>query len=153
MKATLATLSLLLAFSASAAEYVVISDATATTHVLTVQQPASNARRVRGIRTTVQCGAAGEVVVERNGSAASATEATITGAEDRAPTPRFVAFTASNVGTGVVLDRQRFTTDQLLTIETKSYVLSQDGGGKNLTFRVTPSGSTRCIVVAKVDEY
>lgn len=74
--------------------------AQATTTALTVQQPAANAKQVQLQIATVYCASASTVTSSWNGTAASATAASIKALPGSLARPVATAWSGSNVGAG-----------------------------------------------------
>lgn len=140
----------------AAIEYNVNYDvASGTSNVITIQQPATGARSVRGKFVEVYCSVTCDVEIERDGTAASATETTIVAVDRNAAntTPKFKAYHTSNVGNGTTLYLRPVPTGGSIVLEMDSVFLNGNGTAKNWTVRVTAGSSGRLTINLKVDEY
>ena len=140
----------------AAIEYNVTYDVTSgTSNVITIQQPATGARTVQGKFVEVYCSVTCDVEVERDGTAATGTEATIVAVNRNAvnTTPKFKAYHTSNVGEGTTLYLRPVPTGGSIVLGMESIFLTGNGTAKNWTIRVTAGSSGRLTINLKVDEY
>lgn len=123
--------------------------------VVTVQQPASGAKRVKLIGAKVYSSAATTVTQERNGTAATATAATVGKVNDTASTPAAVvaAFTASDVGVGTVITKDNVAAGATLSFDMTNVFLMGDGTTKNYTFRTGTIASGTVYITILLTEY
>lgn len=140
----------------AAIEYRVVVDvASGTSNVVTIQQPATGARSVRGVIVSVYSEKAGDIEFERDGAAASATAATIVSTDRNAAntTPKFKAWSASNVGNGTTLWLEPIAAGGKRDYDMSSTFLNGNGTAKNWTVRVTTGEAGRITINIVVDEY
>ena len=136
-----------------AVDYAVSWSVTSTTATaITIQQPASSARQVIGNVVSGSCSVSCTVVLERDGTAATATSATITKPADSGKTPAFTAYTASDVGTGTVIERVRLETGGYFSIPIPHVRMVNQGTGYNFTVRITLDSSGNTYGTVKVKE-
>lgn len=156
MTLTILRLTLLLAVSqlAFALDYAVSwSVASTTATAITIQQPASSARIVTGNLISGSCASACTIVIERNGTAATATSATITKPTDQTRNAAFTAWTASDVGVGTVVERVRLDGGGYFSIPISHIKMLAQGTAFNFTVRITldAAGSTYGTIRVKED--
>ncbi len=109
----------------------------ASASVLTLQQPATNSRKVQVLWAHINCSVACVVELERNGTAATSTAATEIGTTDITVTPATNAFTDSDVGNGTTIDTFTIAAETTIAVDLTVYNiwLIGDGTDKNLTLR------------------
>lgn len=101
-----------------------------------IQQPATGANNVRLLYAQVYCSAACTATQERNGTAATATAATVKRVNpDRADTITANVFSASDVGTGTAFVVKNLTAGTTV-IKLKGLYLIGNGTAKNYTVRI-----------------
>lgn len=138
----------------------VVSKSTAlsgSAEVVTIQQPSSGARNVRGRMCTVySSSAACGFTVERNGTAATTTEMTVSAVRPSiaAVPAAFKAYSASNVGVGIVIGRHEVQAGQTFPIDLSYFEMRASGAdtSQNLTIR-TASCTTTVIINCMLYEY
>lgn len=119
-----------------------------TTKVVTIQQPATGAKRVEIESITVQCvGADCPVLIDRDGSAATTTAALIVTALNPETAPaagrKFLAYTDSNAGIGVALSPTWTVPDKaIFPIPFTGTFKESSGTTKNINVRVGPATAT-----------
>lgn len=134
--------------------YTVVRDATLSgaAEVVTIQQPATGASKVRLLWASVYCSVACDVTQERNGTAATTTAATAAKVNpDKADSAAATVFHTSNVGVGTVISKTP-TSGGTATISFDKIVLVGDGTTKNYTIR-TSSITGRVVIVLAWEEY
>jgi len=104
---------------------------------VTIQQPASSSKRVQFTSADASCSVTCDVTIERDGTAATATAATIAKLNAEAPTPRATAFSASDVGTGTVIGKRTLLNGGMVRFDLNSKWLQGDGTSTNLTIRIS----------------
>lgn len=127
-------------------QYVVVRavSLSASGEAVTIQQPASSSKRVQFTSADAYCSVACDVTIERDGTAATATAATIAKLNGEAPTPRATAFSASDVGTGTVIGKRTLSAGGLVRFDLNSKWLQGDGTATNLTIRISSiTGDTK----------
>ena len=111
------------------------------TGALTIQQPASGARRVRLISAYVECSVDCTVTVERDGAAATGTALTPakvspTNPAGTVPAAKAEVYHTSDVGAGTDLTTAiTLTPLEGLTLDLRGIYLIGDGAAKNVTIR------------------
>lgn len=140
----------------AAIEYRVPFDvASGTSNVITIQQPATGAKSVRGVMVSVSCSVACDIEFERDGTAATTTAATIVSTDRNAAntTPKFKAWVTSDVGNGTTLWLEPLAAGGKRDYDMSSTFLNGNGTAKNWTVRVTAGSAGRLTVNIVVDEY
>lgn len=110
---------------------------TAATEVVTIQQPATNARQVTFISAYFDCSVACSFTLERNGTAATATALTVNNVNPGETLPSTTAWSGSNVGTGTILASYNCPSSCSIAIDLTGVVFAQGGSttATNLTLR------------------
>ncbi len=144
-------------------EYIVAYTATsATSNVVTVQQPATGARTTLFVSVYAECTVECTVTFERDGTAA--TETTLTPANvntanrisSSIQSADATAFRSSDVGVGTVLGPAGGYTvaaNDWRVFNVQGKVLAGDGTGKNFTIRMASASAGTLTVVVKWREY
>lgn len=108
----------------------------ASATAVTVQQPATGARNVRGDSATVYASAACAFSIEKNGTAATATALTAwVGRDDIPQTPAADAFGESDVGAGAAGPRHVVPAGGTYPLSLRNVELRGNGTAKNFTLR------------------
>lgn len=125
--------------------------ASGTSNVLTFQMPTNATKTFKGIGVAVACGAACDIQIERDGTAATTTAATIKKTNPEDPTPETVAYHTSNVGSGTALPGvQPLFAAGVAWIDLSDKRLV---AGQNVTIRVTAGSATRLTVNGYFEEF
>lgn len=134
--------------------YTVTCDATlsSATTTCTVQQPASGARTAQFVSASVYCSVAMEFTQYLNGTAATATAATIRKSGADAPTA--TAWSASNVGVGTPIGAEPniCPAGSTVPLPLSDIQLSGNGTGKNYSIK-TSSITGRALIMIAWREY
>ena len=119
----------------------------AAAEVVTIQQPATAPANVWFDGLSVYCSVACSFTLERNGTAATATEFT-PAAITPGLTAKAKAFGASDVGTGTVIARYVVPAGATVPVSVRGMKLRWNGGaGENLTIRTSSiSGDVKILV-------
>lgn len=142
-------------------EYVAFYAATsATSNILTVQQPASGSRAVSFKVAYVECTVACTATLKRDGTAASTTEITpsklntVNSRGDTIPVASADAFRSSNVGAGTAISpAYQIPANGWKNIPLVGKVLEGNGNTKNFTVDVASSSSGTLTIIVKWEEY
>jgi hypothetical protein len=119
----------------------------AAADAVTIQQPATGSKVVRFSGAYVYCSAACQITIERDGTAATATAATVVPIRTVTPVAVTTAFVASNVGTGTVLGTYNIPAGGPQTFDLSRAGLYGDGTSKNLTVRIASMTGTINVVI------
>lgn len=107
-----------------------------TAEVITIQQPATGARTVRPGVAYLYCSVACAITIERNGAAATSTTLAVVDPNRTGAVPNFTAWSGSNVGTGTVIGRIRFSTGGgFIPLDLSNILMIGNGTAINLTLR------------------
>ncbi len=116
--------------------------------VITVQQPATTGKVVRGIGAYMDSTAACSITIERNGTAATTTTLVPANLNTDQPVATTTAYSASNVGTGTVVSRATVGAGGWLFIDlSRLYMLPGAGTGTNFTLRTGSCTATVNIIL------
>lgn len=109
---------------------------TTAAEVVTIQQPATGARQVTFISAYFDCSVACTFTLERNGTAASSTTLAVNNVNPGESAATTTAWSASNVGTGTVLQSFGCQAACNISIDLTGFSFAQvNGTGVNLTLR------------------
>lgn len=138
-------------FKRSLAVYTVTRDTTlsASSEAITIQQPATGSHVVEFVGASIYCAASCNISQERNGSAATATAATIALANPEQGSAAATAWYQSNVGSPAsTLPTFTINGGGSASIDLQDMFLVGNGTGKNYTLRVGPT-TGRVIITIK----
>lgn len=124
---------------ALAQDYVVTRDVTlaSSADAVTIQQPSSNSRVVRGAKVFIRCIAACDVTIEREGTAATTSAVTPVAVNPSTSNAAHVtAFVASDVGVGTVVARDSIPANGFTIFDMSKVTLNGSGTSKNFTIRI-----------------
>lgn len=114
--------------------------------VITLQQPSTGAKNVYPTDGSVYCSVDCIITFEKNGTAATTTALAVNSLQDNAPTPSATAFSASNVGTGTVINKLNITAGNTQPLDFVGMGLSDNNTAKNYTMRTNSiSGTVRVV--------
>lgn len=103
--------------------------------VVTIQQPASDSKKVHFEAVQVYCSVACVIEIERDGTAATGTALTSVALTPYG-TATATAWHTSDVGNGTTISTFNVTAGQTVTVDLTGVMLAQGGGtGENLTLR------------------
>lgn len=111
----------------------------AATTALTVQQPASNANQVQFQWASIYCSAASTATPSWNGTAATATAATIKRIPGTTATPRATAWSGSNVGAGTTGWVANIPAGATMAFDLTTFFMGTTGTATNLTYTTSNS--------------
>lgn len=148
-------LGMLAAIAAQAIEYTIVSDATGTANVVTIQQPTNvTPRTVSGAEVSVSADGACTITIERDGTAATATAGTLNPVVGTSSAAKVNVFTASDVGSGTVLAKEKIrAANGFMRFNLSSIVLPPiKSSAYNFTVRVACGSSQNSIINLKINE-
>jgi len=137
---------------APGAQYTVTYSATlsATAGIVTVQQPATGSRNVQLVWASVFCSVTCYYTMERDGTAAANTAATVNKINPDARAATATVFTASDVGSGTVLGHYGNVGGGLQSFNLEDKTLHGNGTATNFTIRITAlSGDVKVVMAWK----
>ena len=110
----------------------------------TIQQPASGSATVQLVAAYIESTAAITFTQERNGTAATATSATVRAVNpDISDSARTLVYTASNVGSGTTItDAISIAASGNVTLDLTDIQMRGNGTSKNYTVRVASATAT-----------
>ena len=115
--------------------------------VITVQQPATNSRRVEFDRAYVDCSVACTVTLERTGTPATTTTLAPLNINTGETGITVKAFSSSNVGIGTVLSVISLPASGAVVIDLSKIRFEKGTNTTNLTFRTSSISGTVDIVI------
>lgn len=123
------------AFCAEPAQYSAYRSVSLTSaaETVTIQQPATGARRVILVSASVYCSAACVPTFKRNGTAADINAMTVNTLTDAYRSPAAVAFSGSNVGSGTTLYSYNVAAGSTATFDLSGIELRGNGATKNFS--------------------
>ncbi len=134
------------------AQYLVSYSATlsATAGVVTVQQPASAGRNVQFVWASVFCSVTCYYTLERDGTAATATSATVVKINPDARAATATAWTASDAGAGTVIGHFGNLNGGLQSFNLDDKTFHSDGTAINFTIRIVSlTGDVKVVIAWK----
>ena len=144
-------------------DYIVAYTASAaTSNVITIQQPAADARVTSFLWVYVECDVDCTATIERDGTAATATAVTPSKLNtanvrgDSIPAASATAYRSSDVGVGTVLGPAggySIVAGDWRVIDMRGKVLAGTGTGKNLSVRIESASAGVLTGVMKWHEY
>lgn len=143
---------LLLTAVASYAQMFTVHKATSlsgSAEVITIQQPTSGSRILRGEFASIYSSADCEVQLEHSGTAATATTLTINKVDPRSRSSAFVAFSGSNVGAGTVFAHQIVKGGSTFVFDLSRMILRGDFDATNnlANFTLRTDSCTATVIV------
>ncbi len=114
---------------------------TSGTEDITIQQPATGARKVFLEVVNLYCSVAAIVELEKDGVAATTTTLASTVIGNSASTATANAFSASNVGAGTKINQFRLAADSPLSLDMGDILMQGNGTGINYTFKSDCTGT------------
>lgn len=122
--------------------YYVVRTAEASPFAITVQHPASGARKLRFSGAYAKCTVANVVTLEKNGTAATTTAISATALDDRGSASTSSVFASSNVGAGTLVIRQSVVANEAANMSASGLLLAPNPGTqKNFTLKGTGGGT------------